>query len=78
MRSQFFAPPYNSNEEGRIVVDIRVDDSGNVTSATIAKGTNITDNQLRNVTLEAARKIKFTSATGGTAMGTITYNFSLR
>lgn len=69
-------PSYQGNEEGRIVVEIRVDASGVVVSAAIAKGTTITDATLRNSAINAAKKNKF-SAGGGVAIGTITYNFRL-
>jgi TonB family protein len=70
-------PSYQSNEEGRIVVEIRVDASGTVVSASIAtKGTTITDEALRNATVAAAKKNKFSTG-GGVAIGTITYNFRL-
>ena len=70
-------PSYQSNEEGRIVVEIRVDASGTVVSASIAtKGTTITDEALRNAAITAAKKNKFSTG-GGVAIGTITYNFRL-
>ena len=70
-------PSYQGNEEGTIVVEVRVDASGNVVSAAIAtKGTTITNETLRKATIEAAKKNKF-SAGDGVAIGTITYNFRL-
>lgn len=69
-------PSYKGNQEGVIVVQIRVDASGNVTSANIATGTTITDETMRKLSIEAARKNKFSSDTG-VAIGTITYKFSL-
>jgi TonB family protein len=69
-------PSYQGNEEGRIVVEIRVDASGVVVSASIAKGTTITDATLRNSAISAAKKNKFSTG-GGVAIGTITYNFRL-
>ena len=70
-------PSYQGNEEGRIVVEIRVDAAGNVLSASIStKGTTITNETLRRAAIEAAKKNKF-SAGDGPAMGTITYNFRL-
>jgi len=69
-------PPYNQNVEGKITVDIRVDENGNVTSATIGTPTTIADETLRNTTLQSARKTKFTSGSG-TALGKIEYNFKL-
>lgn len=69
-------PSYKGNDEGTIVVQIRVDASGTVTSASIAKGTTITDEDMRNASIEAAMKNRFTPDSG-VAMGTITYKFSL-
>ncbi len=69
-------PSYQGNEEGRIVVEIRVDASGNVVSAAITKGTTITNETLRNAAINAAKKNKFSTG-GGVAIGTITYNFRL-
>lgn len=69
-------PSYQGNEEGRIVVEIRVDASGNVISAAITKGTTITNETLRNAAVTAAKKNKFSTG-GGVAIGTITYNFRL-
>ena len=70
-------PSYQGNEEGRIVVEIRVDASGKVESASVSsKGTNITNQALRTAAVNAALKNKFSAGTG-VAMGTITYNFRL-
>lgn len=70
-------PTYQSNEEGRIVVEIRVDASGKVVDAAIAtKGTTITNESLRKEAIAAAKKNKFSTG-GGVAIGTITYNFRL-
>lgn len=70
-------PSYNSNEEGRITVSIRVDANGNVTSASVGSPTNISSSELRNAAVAAAKATKFTSG-NGVAAGTITYNFRLR
>lgn len=70
-------PSYNSNEEGRITVNIRVDANGNVTSASVGSPTNISSTELRNAAIAAAKATKFTSG-NGVATGTITYNFRLR
>lgn len=69
-------PSYKGNQEGVIVVQIRVDASGNVTSASITTGTTITDESMRKASVEAARKNRFSSDTG-VAIGTITYKFTL-
>ncbi len=69
-------PSYKGNEQGKIVVKIRVDAQGNVISADIDTGTTITDERLREETKKAAMRNKFSSATG-VAIGKITYNFVL-
>lgn len=69
-------PSYKSNEEGTIVVQIRVDANGKVTSATIAKGTTITNEKLRQESIAAAKRNKFSISTG-VAIGKITYKFVL-
>ena len=72
-------PAYTVSEEGRIVINITVDPSGNVIFAEIGKGTNIENNSLRTSALEAARKAKFNSINGNNNQsGTITYLYSLK
>lgn len=70
-------PAYRENVEGKITVRIRVDDNGNVISATIGSPTTIADKSLRNSTLESARRTKFSSGKG-VAIGQIVYHFKLR
>lgn len=70
-------PTYRENVEGKITVRIRVDDNGNVISATIGSPTTIADESLRNSTLESARRTKFSSGKG-VAIGQIVYHFKLR
>lgn len=70
-------PTYHGNQEGTVVVDIRVDKDGNVTNATIGKGTTITNETLRNESIKAAMKNKFTTGSDA-AYGKITYHFILR
>ena len=71
-------PAYNSAEQGKVVVNIRVDRNGKVISAIAgAKGTTITDLQLRRLAEEAALRAVFASDPNApeTQTGTITYNF---
>jgi TonB family protein len=71
-------PPYDSKEQGRVVVTIKVDKNGNVTSAVAgAKGTNVSDQTLWQLAKDAALKSKFASDPNApdTQVGTITYNF---
>lgn len=69
-------PEYNANEEGKIVVSIRVDENGNVISTTTGQGTTITDRTLVEMTLAAAKKVKFSPGKNN-VYGTITYKFKL-
>ena len=86
LRGAIPRPEYNTNVEGIIVVSIRVDENGNVISATTngkyekEKGknitTNITDRTLLEMTLAAAKKVKFSPGKNN-VYGTIIYNFKL-
>lgn len=70
-------PSKDFPEEGHIVVEIWVDREGNVIRAGIAKGTDITNSEMRNMALEAARRSKFAPdpAASEEQKGTITYTF---
>ena len=71
-------PSYDSKEQGKVVVTIRVDKQGNVTSAIAgAKGTNVSDQTLWQLARDAALKSKFLAdpKAPDTQVGTITYNF---
>lgn len=71
-------PDYASNEQGRIVVKIRVDRSGHVTEAVIDPTlSNITSKELRDASVAAAKRTRFTAGEN-IVMGTITYNFSTK
>ena len=66
-------PANTFNQEGRVIIEIRVNAAGNVISATI-KGGNISDKQTQQLALDAAKKAKFTEGDHD-QIGTITYNF---
>jgi type IV secretory pathway VirB10-like protein len=71
-------PAYDSEEQGKVVVEIRVDRSGKVVSAMAgARGTTITDLRLRRLAEEAALRSVFASDPNAPERqrGTITYNF---
>ena len=70
-------PSKDFPEEGHIVVEIFVDQEGNVIRATIAKGTDITNTEMRNMALEAAKRSKFIAdpTAPEEQKGTITYTF---
>ena len=61
------------NQEGHVIVEIRVNTKGDVISA-IHKGGNISDKKAIQFALEAARKAKFTEGDHD-QIGTIIYNF---
>ena len=66
-------PANTFNQEGRVIIEIRVNAAGNVISATI-KGGTISDKQTQQLALDAAYKAKFTEGDHD-QIGTITYNF---
>ncbi len=70
-------PSYENNVEGRITVNIRVDENGTVISASIGSPTTISDAKTRNAAMSAAKRTRFTSG-NSIASGKITYNFKLR
>ena len=77
LSGRLVSPSYDNNVEGKITVNIRVDENGNVTSTSIGSPTNISDTETRNAAMAAARSTRFTSGRG-VASGSITYNFKLR
>ena len=66
-------PSNTFNQEGTVIVQIRVDASGKVVEATIIGGT-VKDKQTQQLALDAAKKVKFTEGEHN-QIGTITYNF---
>jgi len=74
-------PNYNCNEEGVVVVQITVDQNGNVIDAKPgARGTTNSASCLASQAKIAAMQTKWSSSPDGTEkqVGTIKYNFSLR
>ncbi len=71
------SPSYDNDVEGRITVNIRVDENGAVISASIGSPTNISDAATRNAAISAAKRTRFSSG-NGVSTGSITYNFKLR
>ena len=63
-------------EQGKVVVSIRVDKAGNVVAASIGDGTTISDRYTQQLSLDAARRAKFTEG-DKEQIGSITYNFKL-
>lgn len=71
-------PAYDSDEQGKVVVEIKVDRSGKVVSAIAgARGTTISDLRLRRQAEEAAKRSVFAPDPNAPERqkGTITYNF---
>ena len=66
-------PANTFNQEGRVIVAIRVNAKGDVVSVT-PKGGTVTDKKTIQMALDAARKAKFTEG-DHEQIGTITYNF---
>jgi len=66
------------NENARVAVDIKVDESGQVTSAAYQpRGSTTTASSLKEIAIRKARQIKF-SAGSEESSGTIVFNFRLR
>jgi TonB family protein len=66
-------PSNNFNQEGKVVVEIRVNAAGKVISAKQIGGT-VSDKQTIQLALEAAKKASFTEGEHD-QIGTITYTF---
>ena len=78
-RSYFGNPPkprYPKDIEGKITVQIRVDESGKVTDASISSPTNISDSEMRKDAIAAAVKTRFTAGKN-VEVGSITYLYKL-
>lgn len=68
-------PSEEFNQTGRVVVNIIVDATGNVTSASVGDGSNISDRETQRLALESARNAKFTKG-DSFQRGTIVYIFT--
>jgi TonB family protein len=69
------------SENAKVAVDIKVDNNGNVTSATIQpRGTTTGNANLKNIALKKARQLKFTADEDGSIeqMGTIIFSFRVK
>ena len=74
-------PSYDSQTEGIVVVQVKVDQYGTVTEAIPgAEGTTVTDKKLWNAARSAALKAHFNQSASAPALqtGTITYIFKLK
>jgi len=63
--------------EGKITVDILVDENGVVTNTSIGLPTTIADSEMRNDAKSAAKKTRFTPGKR-VEKGSITYNYRLQ
>ncbi|MBQ3765307.1 MAG: TonB family protein [Bacteroidales bacterium] len=74
-------PSYNAQMEGTVVVQVKVDQYGNVTEAIPGvEGTTVTDKSLWNAARAAAMKAHFNMSADAPVLqtGTITYKFKLQ
>ena len=69
-------PNYPKDIEGKITVNIRVNENGSVTSTSIGSPTTISDSEMRRDAMSAANKTRFTAGKN-TETGSITYNYRL-
>ena len=69
-------PNYPKDVEGKITVNIRVNENGMVTSASIGSPTTISDSEMRRGAISAANRTRFTAGKN-IETGSITYNYRL-
>ena len=75
------SPDYRAKDQGRVVIEIVVDQQGRVTSAAYrAKGSTTQNSVLVNAALKAARGARFNVDESAplSQTGTITYNFRMQ
>ena len=69
-------PEYIGDQEGKVVVNITVDRSGNVTKTSVGSDTSITDEEVIEASRKAALRTDFNYVSGAELQeGTITYTF---
>lgn len=66
------------NENAKVYVDIKVDASGKVVSATVARGTTTSNSSLRDIATQKAYELKFPPAQNNIESGTLLFNFVLK
>jgi TonB family protein len=66
------------NENAKVYVDIKVDASGRVTDASIARGTTTSNSNLRSIAIQKAKQLKFPANQNDIESGTILFNFVLK
>lgn len=77
LRGKLTTPKYDTNDEGVVVVSIRVNAAGKVVEAKQGQGTNTSNPALISAAITSAKQATFSEAPEGTpdVVGTITYNF---
>ena len=66
------------NENAKVYVDIKVDGSGKVVDAGIARGTTTSNSSLRNIAIEKAKQLRFPPSQNDIESGTILFVFVLK
>ncbi|CAN5302983.1 hypothetical protein BH20BAC1_BH20BAC1_17750 [soil metagenome] len=66
------------NENAKVYVDIKVDASGRVTDASIARGTTTSNSNFRSIAIQKAKQLKFPASQNDIESGTILFNFVLK
>jgi outer membrane biosynthesis protein TonB len=66
------------NENAKVYVDIKVNASGKVTDAGIARGTTTSSTSLRSIAIEKAKELKFPPSQTDMESGTILFVFVLK
>ena len=66
------------NENAKVYVDIKVNGSGKVTDAGIARGTTTSNSSLRSIAIEKAKELKFPPSQNDMESGTILFVFVLK
>lgn len=77
LNGKLVSPSYDKDVEGKITVNIRVDEKGIVTTANVGTPTTISDLEMRNAAITAAKNTHFTEGKG-VSTGTISYTFNLK
>ena len=80
LRGKLTTPKYDTNDEGIVVVSIRVNAAGKVVEAKKWQGTNTSNEALISAAVNAAKLATFSETAEGSpdVFGTITYNFTNR
>jgi TonB family protein len=77
----FPEPAYNSQDEGKVVIQVTVNQDGKITAArAIGEGSTTQDAILWKAAVEAAKKARFNKKEDApiSQVGTITYEFKLK